>query len=46
VHLWGDLGSDEGLARIKLYPLKKSINNRLWILIQTVLFVVIGVVLL
>ena len=42
VHLWGDLGSDEGLARIKLYPLKKSINNRLWILMQTILFLIIG----
>jgi hypothetical protein len=42
IHLWGDLASDEGLARIKLYPLKKSINNRLWILMQTILFLIIG----
>ena len=42
IHLWGDLWSNQGLARIKLYPLKKSINNRLWILMQTILFLIIG----
>lgn len=38
IHLWGDLFTHDGMARIKLWPLKKTIDNRIWIAIQTGLF--------
>jgi hypothetical protein len=39
VHLIGDLGTNQGYSRIKLYPIKKSINPNLWIISQILLFV-------
>jgi hypothetical protein len=38
IHLWGDLFTHDGMARIKLWPIKKTIDNRLWIGGQTILF--------
>lgn len=41
VHLLGDLKSNTGFGSIKLWPIKKSINIRVWVIYQVVLFMFI-----
>lgn len=45
IHLFGDIFTNKGLARIKLYPINKSIDNRLWVIIQIIIYVITIVIL-
>lgn len=38
IHLFGDIKSSKGFGSIKLFPVKKSINIRYWIVIQLIIF--------
>ena len=44
IHLLGDLKSTQGFGSIKLWPLKKSMNARLWIGINFFAFILLLIV--
>lgn len=44
-HLLGDLGSTKGFGSIKFKPFKQTMNSRIWILMNIVLFISVIVLL-